>query len=244
MHLAFMGVIAWRLFEVQTAPTAGRFVEIHNAEAGCWFPTTQVAVYDGAGTVLDAVAPFTSTTCFPADTFLVLGVPPQMPAAARQVCLRSSGTIYDCVRWSALTVPVHDLFGPDDDSVAVPPPAGYALARIADSDVVADDWIVAEPTPGGPNDGTPYVPPDAGPGPDAGPPADAGIVPDAGPRPDAGVPPDAPFRPDAGDDRYLDLDAQGGAGCGCQSGGEPGAGSLLLLLALCLPSAMRYISRR
>jgi hypothetical protein len=224
MPLAWLGVVAWRLFEVQPAPAPDRFVELHTINGGCLYPTTQIAVYDGAGTVLDAVAPVTVTTCYPADTYLLVGVPPAFPAEARQACLRSSGTIYDCVRWDGVTVPVHDLFGPDDDSAAAPPPSGYALARIGDTEVVADDWIVAEPTPGAPNDNPPVDPPDAGPHPDAAPPADAA------PRPDAST--DARASSDARDDTFLDLDAQGGAGCGCQGGADASALVALALLLL------------
>jgi hypothetical protein len=246
-RLAGAGVAEWRLSETMLAGAGGdgqvRFVEVHTIDGGCWFPTTQIAVYDGAGTVLDAVAPFVETTCFGADTYLVLataqaeatfgvtaaGLPPAAPAAARQMCLRSSATLYDCVRWDGVTVPVHDLFGPADDSTAVAPPAGLALARIAESHVVAEDWIVAEPTPAAVNDGTPWDPPDAGPTPDAG--ADA-AVPDAGAAPDGGAgAPDA-ADPDARDDRFLDLDAGGGAGCGCASSSPRGGDLVLVVLVL------------
>ena len=250
------GVAEWRLSEALLAGEGGdgqvRFVELETVDGGCWFPTTQVAVYDGAGTALDVVAPFAVTTCFGAGTFLLLatpqaettfgvsgaGGPPAMPAAARQICLRSSATVYDCVRWDGITTAVHDLFGPTDDTTAVAPPPGLALARIAESHVVAEDWIVAEPTPGAVNDGTPWDPPDAGPVPDAGP--DAGpdaAVPDAGPVPDAA---EGPGAPDARDDRFLDLDAGGGAGCGCAAQ-RRGGDLALILVAFAL--AMRRRSR-
>lgn len=238
---AAAGVAAWRLSEVQLAGPGGdpaaRFVELHTGAGGCAFPTTQVAVYDGAGDVLDAAAPFVETTCFDAETYLVLPAPPSMPAAARQVCLRSSGTIYDCVRWGGVTAPVHDLFGPDDDSAAVAPPAGYALARIADTEVIAADWIVAAPTPGAPNDGEPWTPPDGG-VPDAAPPADAARDPDAAP-----AAPDAP-PPDARNDRFLDLDPQGGAGCGCQGPGGGAGGLALVIAALATRTRARRDRRR
>ena len=249
--VAHAGVAEWRLSEVMLAGEGGepvRFVELETVAGGCWFPTTQVAVYDGAGGVLDAVAPFVESTCFPAGTFLVLatpdaesafgitaaGAPPALPAAARQVCLRSSGTRYDCVRWDGVTVAVKDLFGPADDSAAVAPPPGLALARTAETHVVAADWTVADPTPGAVNDGDPWDPPDAGPTPDAGATPDAGRMPDGGPIPDAGGVSDGPIPdagPDARDDRFLDLDAGGGAGCGCRTSAS-GRTDLLFGLAL------------
>jgi len=246
--VAHAGPAEWELSEVQRAGPGGdaviRFVEVHAASAGCWFPTTQVVVYDGGGTVLDAVAPFASTTCFGDDTYLVLATTgaealygvtatsnqvPVISTSARQICFRSTATIYDCVRWGGQSVVIHDLFGPDDDSNTSSPPDGGAIARIASSHVVSDDWIAAEPTPGGPNDGTPIEVPDAGPTPDAaGPPSDAEIAPDAGPAPDANPVEPAP---DARNDLFLDLDPGGGAGCGCQGGADP---SLLLGLAVLL----------
>lgn len=256
---AHAGPAAWELSEVERAgpgnDAAIRFVEVFADDAGCWFPTTQVAVYDGAGAVLDVVAPFASTTCFPAGTYVLLATTgaeaahgvaatsnqvPTFPAAARQVCFRSTATIYDCVRWGGQTVVVHDLFGPDDDSSAPAPPGGAALARIASSHVVSDDWIVAEPTPGGPNDGTPIEVPDAGPTPDAGPPPDAELVPDAGPPADAAIVEPAP---DAQPAAFLDLDPAGGAGCGCQGGRDPslllGLGWLVLVRSRRTSSAAR-----
>ncbi len=241
---ASAGPAEWLLTEVERKGPGGdteiRFVELHTAAGGCWFPTTQVAVYDAGGTVVDAVAPFASTTCFPADTFVLLATTgaeaeygvtattnqvPTIPNTVRQVCLRSTGTVYDCVRWGGQTVVIHDLFGTDDDSSAASPPPGYALARIGDSNVVSDDWVVAEPTPAATNDGEPWTgSPDAGVAPpDAGPPPDAAIPPDANAMPDAG--------PDARSDQFLDLDPGGGAGCGCASGDAPASwGGVVLLL--------------
>jgi hypothetical protein len=252
---ASAGPAEWELNEVERAGPGGntaiRFVELYAAQAGCWFPSTQVAVYDAGGTVLDAVAPFASTTCFGDDTYLLLATTgaealygviattnqvPTIPANARQICFRSTGTIYDCVRWGAQTVVIHDLFGPTDDSSAPAPPTGGAIARIASSHVVSDDWIAAEPTPGGINDGTPIEVPDAGPEPDAGPPADAELEPDAGPPPDADLLDAAPA-PDAHNSQFLDLDPGGGAGCGCQGGADPS-----LLLGLLLVVSVRRTS--
>lgn len=248
------GGASWRLSEVLPRGDGGdpaiRFVELYATADGCWFPTTQVAVYDGAGAVLDTAAPFAETTCFDADAYLLLAtaeagaafgvtpdraVVPAMPASARQVCLRSTTTIYDCVRWGAVSAPVHDLFGPDDDTAAAAPPPGVSAARVVETHVVAVDWELQAPTPRALNDGEPHVPPDGG-VPDAGAPDDGGVV-DAGPAPDGW--PDA-ARPDAGDDRYLDLDAGGGAGCGCRAGGgAAGAAAGWALLAAAAVTACR-----
>ncbi len=251
--VARAGAASWRLSEVLQRGDSGepeiRFVELYATDAGCWFPTTQVAVYDGAGALIDTVAPYASTTCFDADTYLLLAtaaagvaygvtpdrqVVPAMPATARQVCLRSSTTIYDCVRWDGVAAPIHDLFGPGDDTAAIAPPGGQALARVVETHVVEIDWIVAAPTPRALNDGTPWVPPDGGVA-DAGV-TDAAIGPDAAPAPDGW--PDA-SAPDAVNDRYLDLDA-GGAGCGCRSG-DPDASWLLIAAAI---AALLTASRR
>lgn len=258
------GPAEWELSEVERAGPGNdadvRFVELYAAEAGCWFPSTQVTVHDSGGAVLDTVAPFASTTCFAADTYVLLATSgaealhgvtatsaqvPAFAAGARQLCLRSTGTIYDCVRWGNQSVVIHDLFAPDDDSSATAPPAGAALARIASTHVVADDWIVAEPTPGGPNDGAPIDVPDAGP--DAGPSFDAAVAPDAGPSPDARVV-DAGPDPDARSNLFLDLDATGGAGCGCQGGGGDAgggdAGGLVVVLSAVMACRRSSAARR
>jgi hypothetical protein len=238
------GVSGWQLSEVLPAGPGGdpqvRYVELSAPSGGCWFSTTRLDAYDAAGAALGSVAPLSQTTCFGADTYLVLGtaeagqaygftpdhlqVPP-LPAAAGQLCFASSATRYDCVRWGAVTAPVHGILGAGDDSSAPAPPAGMALARVATTYVVADDWALATPTPRGPNDGTPWDPPDAGV--DAGPPADAGPPPDAviDARPDDGGRP-----PDAADHRFLDLDPGGGA-CGCRTARPGGAWPLVLVVA-------------
>lgn len=235
-----------RLSEVVTASSTGdpavRYLELEVTAAACVFPTTRLVSYDAAGVVQGDAAPFASATCLAAGSYLLLATPaaqaafavgadgslvPPLDLDAGQVCLVSSATRYDCVRWGAITTAVRDLFGPDDVTTAVPPPGGLALARTAAFDVVALDWRVQTPTPRGPNDGTPWDP------------ADAGV--DA-PRPDAGVdatpPIDAP-RPDAATDasdpdasqRFLDLDPAGGAACGCASGPTPGGALVLLAVA-------------
>jgi MYXO-CTERM domain-containing protein len=242
--LAVAGVAVFRLSEVVTASPsadpAARYVELEVFGDGCLFPSTVLRAYDPAGTALGEVAPFASTTCFAAGDYLLFATPaaqaayatgpvngaavPQLPAVAGQLCLISSTTRYDCVRWGTITTPVHDLFGPADDTSAPGPPGGFALARVADVNVVEVDWRVETPTPRAPNDGTPWDPGDAG--------VDAAPV-DGGPDDgglDAPRPIDAPFVVDGAhvdaNDRFLDLDPGGGAACGCGAGGGAPSGAL------------------
>lgn len=249
--LVLAGVAAFRLSEIVTAsPTAdpaARYIELEAIGDGCLFPSTVVRVYDAAGAFVADAMPFTNTTCFNDGTFLLFATPaaqtvfmtsadaaivPTLPEAAGQLCLVSSTTRYDCVRWGPITMPVHDLFGPNDDTSAGAPPGGYALARIADVNVVAADWRIETPTPRAVNDGMPWDPGDAGI--DASPP-DAAPG-DGGAIDDGGI--DAPFTVDAArvdaNDRFLDLDPGGGAVCGCGAGAGPSsglvAGATLLLL--------------
>ncbi|MBE7451912.1 MAG: hypothetical protein HS111_24400 [Kofleriaceae bacterium] len=243
---AAAGVSVFRLSEVVTAgPTgdpAARYVELEASGDGCLFPSTVVRAYGPDGATLGDAMPFASTTCFAAGTFLLFATPaaqaafqtaadaalvPALPAAAGQLCLVSSTTRYDCVRWGAITQPVHDLFAPADDTHALAPPGGLALARVADVNVVEVDWRIETPTPRAPNDGQPWDPGDAGV--DAAPPdaGDAGL--------DAAPPIDAPFTVDAArvdaNDRFLDLDPRGGATCGCGAG-APGTSLGLALVVL------------
>lgn len=249
-----------RLTEVATASAVGdpaaRYVELEATAAACVFPSTRVVSYDAAGAVLGDVAPFASATCVAAGTFLLLATPaaraafgiaevdgglvPPIDLDAGQLCLVSSATRYDCVRWGAIATPVRDLFGPDDATAAIPPPAGLALARIANTDVVAVDWRVETPSPRRPNDGTPWDPADAG--------TDA-------PRPDAGTdaaPPIDAARPDAAADAavadasqaFLDLDPGGGAACGCASGPTPGGAAALLAVVALLARRRRATAGR
>jgi hypothetical protein len=231
----------WRLSEVLPASAgddpAIRYIELYTAAGACWFATTRLAAYDGAGASLGVVAPFVQTTCFGPDTYLLIATPvaqaafsvtaesgtvPPLPRTAGQLCLVSSATPYDCVRWGAVTAPVHDLFGPDDDTAIVGPAPGIAMVRVDQVHVVTTDWAFASPTPRGPNDGTPWIPPDAGPPADAAVDAngDAGAL-DAAGVVDARPPADAAPRPDAANHRYLDLDPGGGA-CACRTS-TPGA---------------------
>ncbi len=254
---AAAGVSAFRLSELVTAsPTAdpaARYIELEALGDGCWFPSTVVRVYDPAGGTLGDAMPFASTTCFTAGTYLLFATPaaqavfmtaadtaivPVLPAAAGQLCLVSSTTRYDCVRWGTITTPVHDLFGPADDTTTLAAPGGLALARVADVNVVAADWRVESPTPRRPNDGTPWDPGDAGV--DASPATDAGGD-DAGR--DGPAPIDAPFAVDAArvdaNDRFLDLDPGGGASCGCGAGASTSAAVTALLVVLALTGKPR-----
>ncbi|MEZ4402214.1 MAG: hypothetical protein R3B06_19460 [Kofleriaceae bacterium] len=240
-----------RLSEVVTASPAGdpaaRYLELEVTAAACLFPTTRLVSYDAAGQVLGDAAPFASATCLAAGSYLLLATPAAQAAYATaadaslvppldrdhgQVCLVSSATRYDCVRWGAVAAPITDLFGPGDLSSAFPPPGGLALARVDGTDVVAIDWRVQGPTPRGPNDGAPWDPGDAGvdaPRPDAavdGGLADAGVD---GPAPDGPTPDGAP--PDASQ-AFLGLDPGGGAACGCRTGASPDGVALVALVVL------------
>lgn len=243
----------FRLSEVATASSLGdpaaRYVELEATAEACVGPTTLIVSYDAAGRVLGDVAPFPGARCIPAGTYFLLATPaaqtafataadasfvPPLDLDAGQVCLVASATRYDCVRWGAVAAPVRDLFGPDDASSAVPAPAGLALARIGELHVVAIDWRVETPTPRGPNDGTPWDPPDAG--------VDA-------PRPDAAVdatPVDAArvdAAPDAitvdADQTFVRVDPVGGAACGCGVDGGPASVGLAAAVVVWLARRRR-----
>ncbi len=254
-RVAKAGIEDWELNEVVTSAGgdgAVRYLELANLAGGCLFPTSQVVVYDGAGQVVGTTALVSQTTCYGAPTYFLLAtsaavtwfgitadrqVVPALPSAAGQACFVSSQTRYDCVRWGPITTAVEDFFGVGDATSAQAPPDGQSLSRTDHTNIVSADWSVLSPTPRGPNDGTPWTPPDAGPTPDAGAPADAG--PDAGPRPDAAVIPDARPVGDASDQRYLDLDPAGGALCSCRTGAGGTASVLLLLGAIALVGRRR-----
>ncbi len=243
---AAAGVSGFRLSELATASATGdpaaRYLELEATAAGCVFPSTEVVAYDSAGAVLGQAAPFASSTCFPAGRFLVIATPaaqlafataadaalvPALPALAGQLCLVSSTTRYDCVRWGAIARPVHDLFAPTDDSAGFGPPAGLALARRADTGVVADDWRVETPSPRRANDGAGWDQGDAGL--DAATPGDAAPAADAGPPV---APADAGNQGDPAVEPYLDLDPGGGARCGCGTDRGRGAALPVALVAL------------
>src|SRR5688572_22862489 len=232
------GVEAWRVNEVEP-----RYVELYapptRVADTCFFPGTVLELLDGAGVVRASVQPFGVVTCFAGDTYFVfatadsgIGADASLPfaldAAGGQVCLRSGALRYDCVRWGAVSQAVVDQSGPDDNSVAPAIAAGQALVRIGDTDVVVDDFELGAPTPRGPNDGTPWFPPDAGP--DAGT-ADAGAVDGGVVEEDAGDLADASTRPDARLEPPAWLHAEPGGG-GCRASGEGAGAAWLVLLAL------------
>ena len=184
------------------------------------------------------------TVCHGAPTFIVLatseaasyfGVPRDgnlsaaLPASG-QLCFSSSQTNYDCFRWGSVTGPVPDLFGASDTSAIAVAGDGASMVRVSRTHIVAEDWEIAAPTPRQPNDGSAWLPPDAGAI------VDAGVTYDAQPRSDAAERSDAGARPDArigvGNPEYLDLDAVGGASCGCQSSGREHWGSWGLVVLL------------
>jgi MYXO-CTERM domain-containing protein len=245
---AFADVQDWEVNEIVTSgggDVQARYVELRNLVGGCMFPTSRIEVYDANGAGIGSAAPFAVTTCFGPDTYFLFAtsaaqaqfatdadfaVVPSLPVGSGQVCFVSSLTRYDCVRWGSIVTPVEDFFGAGDFTTATPPPDDFALSRISATHVISIDWDVLEPTPRGPNDGTPWTPPDAGPSPDAGP--DAGPTLDAGPRPDARLLIDSAPLPDSTNTRFLDLDAGGGATC--STGSEPGGAALVLLALLAL----------
>jgi hypothetical protein len=265
---AYADLADWEVNEVVASvdgDPAIRFLELTNTVGGCLFPTSRVDIRDADGALVAAVPLVTATTCFEAGWFLFVATPeasahfgipidgalvaPVDPTAG-QVCFASSGTHYDCVRWGAVAAVVTDFFGAGDESLAPAPADGAALARIQTTHVVAADWALQTPTPRGPNDGTPWSPPDAGPIPDAGPVADAGPTLDAAPRPDATPPPDAAPLADAANDTYLDVTPAGGATCSCRAAsrapapGVPAAPLGIAALALLRLTGSRGRRRR
>lgn len=244
--LAAAGVSGFRLSEVVTASASGnpasRYIELEATAEACVFPSTRIVSYDASGAVIGDVGPFASATCVAPGTFLLLATPaaqaefatgadgslvPTLAPIAGQVCLVSTGTRYDCVRWGPIATPVRDLFGPTDDTSAPAPPGAIALARVAETHVVDVDWRTETPTPRGPNDGSPWDPSDAG---IDGPLADAGVDAFAVDAPSL-VDAPAPIEPDASQ-RFLDLDPGGGATCGCAGSQGPGWALGLVVLAL------------
>lgn len=245
--LAHAGVSDWELNEVHLSSDGDenlRYVELANEAGGCLFPTSTLDLYDASGALLDTQSLSVVTECHGAPTYLFLASPQaamyfgvardgnlssQLPASG-QLCFSSSQTNYDCFRWGTVTGPVPDLFGPNDTSAITPSSDGSSMVRANRTHVVAADWEIALPTPRQPNDGTVWVPPDAGVV------YDAGIPPDSGPQPDAAQRSDAGPRPDARvgirEPDYLDLDTGSGASCGCQTQGRSGGWSALFALLL------------
>ena len=251
-HAALADFRVSEVFAGSAAAPNAQFVELQvgpNTVANCLFPTTRIEIFDGAGTLIGAVAPFSGTECFAAGTFFLFANPEAaalfgverdarldvaIPRNAGQVCLASSQTRYDCARWGTITNAVRYLRNTDDDSGSPPIPPGVALARAGDTGIAGSDFVLQSPTPRQPNDGTVWIPPDGGGLPDE---PDAAV-----PIPDARLPdarddftrPDAPPvpRPDAllGNPDFLSADPGGGAALSCSTGG--GLSSWLLVLAL------------
>ena len=252
--VAHASIADWRVNEVLAAaggdPRIG-YVELYappGTTGDCLFPTTRVEVFDASGLLLGADAPFETTQCYDGPRFLTLaspeaaayfGIVPDatltvaIPADAGQVCFASSQTRYDCARWGAVTSAERYLRNVDDASAGPSIPDGQALARVADTGVVADDFVIQSPTPGAGNDGTVYGGPDGGVPPDAAPPLPDAATPDAR---TVFAHPDAPvvIAPDAAvpDPRFLSADPGGGA-CACRAAtGRPDPVTALVLLAL------------
>jgi hypothetical protein len=235
-HAALADFRVSEVFAGSAAEPNARFVELHvgpGTAANCLFPTTRIEVFDGAGTLLGAVAPFSGTECFPAGSFFLLASPEgaalfgverdarldvAIPRSAGQVCLASSQTRYDCARWGPITSAVRFLRNTDDDTASPPIPSGVALARAADTGVAGADFVLQSPTPRQPNDGTIWIPADGGlpDEPDAAAPIPDAALPDAR---DDFTRPDAPPipRPDAnlGNPDFLSADPGGGAALSC-----------------------------
>ncbi len=246
-HFAHAGVADWELSEVHLSSDGDanlRYVELANEAGGCLFPTSTLDLYDAAGVLLDTQSLSVITVCHGAPTYLLLAtqqaasyfgvdrdgnLSSPLPAAG-QLCFSSSQTNYDCFRWGTLTDPVPDLFNATDTSAIAASADGFSMVRTDRTHVVAADWEEALPTPRQPNDGTAWIPPDAGIVYDAGVPPDAGPQPDAAQRSDAGPRPDA--RIGVREPDYLDLDTTGGASCGCQTQNRNRWWSLLFGLLL------------
>jgi hypothetical protein len=261
---AWAGVDAWRVNEVYVDPAhpATRYVELAAPASGgadnCWFPSTRLEVLDASGAAVGQVAPFAVTTCFNGEWYLLFAtseavtsfgvqadapLPVGLAAAGGQVCVRSSTIRYDCARWGAITGAVGDQQNPGDQTVGPALPGGaQALVRVADTGVVATDFSLGAPTPRGPNDGTPWSPPDAGPTPDAAPMVDAAPPADAEPVPDAGPTPSFPDAR-ASQPPFLNADP-GGGGCDVGGRGAGWTGLMLVLLALTATGARRTAAPR
>ncbi|MFH0902593.1 MAG: hypothetical protein V2A73_18340 [Pseudomonadota bacterium] len=234
--MATAGVEGWQISEVSASRDGDqelRFIELYAPPSdgidNCFYQTTRIEVSDKDGNLLGSETPFMTTLCYPGNTYFflsttkaaqLLGVPRdaplkvKIPLEAGQICLVSSTTPYDCVRWGEVAKPMSDISAPDDISTAVPLVDGKSLARMADTGVVAKDFVLKDPSPRQPNDGGVWVPPDGGP--------DAEPLPDAAPLPDAPeeIFADAPPRPKidgAGmDPRYYSADPGGGAMLSCR----------------------------
>ncbi len=253
---AFAGVETWRINEIVAGVEGNpniRYIELYAPPStdadNCLFPTTHIIVYDAAGTLVGSSSPVTTATCYAGGTYLILAstdaafyfgiardanLTATIPAEVGQVCFQSSATPYSCVRWGSVTMPKTDLTHPSDSTSAMGIAGDMALSRKSNTGVVASDFILSTPTPRGPNDGTAWLPPDAGP------PADADLTPDAG-IPDAKVYVDSPPRPsfDSRVDPAWLTASPGGGAMQCRVGGRGSAGALLLTLLL-----LAFVRRR
>ncbi len=236
-----MGVEDWRINEVVVSVGGDpniRFVELYvpptPAADNCFFSTTQLELLNAAGEQVGSVVPYPSEIrCFPGNTYFIFATAEasehfgrsrdkpltfEIPPGAAQICLKSSAIRYDCVRWGSISNKIHDLNGPSDNSSAMPPPDGSALARRFDTNVISFDFRLQAPTMRQPNDGTTWIPPDAGP------PIDADVRPDADttdapPRPDGSFPgPDARI----GEPPWYSADPGGGPAISCGVGSAGG----------------------
>lgn len=238
------GVADWELNEIfqDGNESTRRFIELRNLEGGCLFPSSTIDLYDLNGQLLGIFPLVQSTSCYGAPTYLLLATPEisaqfavardgamnrELPSDG-QLCFSSSETNYDCVRWGTVNTPLFDLFGAGDITFTSLSGIDLAQSRISTSHVVSIDWQERALSPRQPNDGSVWIPPDAGPLPDAGPIVDAGVPRDAAMRVDSGSgpSPDAQTGVDR-NDRYLDLDPGGGAGCSCNNANSPRTGGAL-----------------
>ena len=231
------------------------FVELAIPASGaCLFPTTRLELFAADGTGLGASALVDTATCLGGPAWLLLtspdgathwgvgrdgGLTLALPRAAGQLCLVSTATRYDCVRWGPVTAVIPDFDSSTDMTSAAPLAFDSGLARNGDTGVVADDFALAAPTPRAPNDGSIFIPPDASLLPDAPPPPDASPF-DAAPLPDAAPLLDA-TRPDARTNPPWLL-ADPGVG-GCSISHRPPHASRLTPLALA-PLLLLYRRRR
>jgi len=260
---AAASIADWRVNEVLASAGGDgsvRFIELFvpaGTVGNCVFPTTRIEVYDGQGQLLGTASPFASTVCYGGGTFFLIATDAAMahfgltrdarldlpvPAFAGQVCFASSQTRYDCARWGPVGVAIRYLRNIDDTTSTGSMPDGVAVARVQDTGVVADDFVLEAPTPGAANAGTIFTGPDAGMPADARPPPDAPSLPDA--RTDFSHP-DAPVldRPDANlNPRFLAADPGGGAGCSVA--GRPQAGWLALLILVLRLGSTVSVRRR
>lgn len=216
------------------------------ASGACVFPTTQLEVYAADGTGLGASPLVDTATCIDGPASLLLtspdgaahwgvgrdgGLTLAIPRAAGQLCVVSTATRYDCVRWGAVTTPLPDFDSSTDTTSAASLAFDSGLARTADTGVVVDDFTLATPTPRAPNDGSIFIPPDASLLPDAPLPPDASPF-DAMPRPDAPPLPDATRADARTNPPWLLADPGVGQGCSITTARSHTAPSSFVLLSL------------